>query len=73
MKFGPMFNKLFKAYPEIDKSVIVNNKLHLLTRRELYAIIKGIKAHGDPIPFELAQPTRTKSLVLRYFIYGKMS
>lgn len=71
MKFGPMFTKLFKTYPEIDKSMIVNKRLHLLTRRELYAIIKGIKAHGDTIPF--AQPTRTRSLDLRSFIYGKMS
>lgn len=71
MKFGPMFNKLFKTYPEIDKSMVVHNRLHLLTRRELYAIIKGIKAHGDTLPF--AQPTRTKSLDLRSFIYSKMS
>lgn len=71
MKFGPKFNKLFETYPEIDKSMIVHNKIRLLTRPELYTIVKGIKAHGDTLPF--TQPTRTKSIDLRSFIYSKMS
>lgn len=71
MNFGPMFTKLFKTYPEIDQSKVVHKRVHLLTRTELYAIIKGIKAHDGTIPFD--QPTRTKSFELRSFIYGKMS
>lgn len=70
MKFGPKFNKLFAMYPAIDTAQIEHNRLHNLTRKELYVIIRGLKESGVQTP---AQPTRTSSFALRSFIYSKMS
>lgn len=70
MKFGPKFNKLFAMYPAIDTTQIEHNRLHNLTRKELYVIIRGLKESGVETP---AQPTRTSSFALRSFIYSKMS
>lgn len=69
MKFGPKFNKMFAAYPAIDKSSITNNRVTKLTRKEMYTIIKGMKADGVETP---TQPTRTTSFRLRAFIYDAM-
>lgn len=70
MKFGPKFSKLFALYPEIDTSKITNKRIHLLTRKELYEIIRGIRAHGDNVPFD--QPTRTKTVKMQAFVYNKI-
>lgn len=66
-----MFNKLFKTYPQIDKSKIQHNALHALTRKEMFAILKGIKDSGGTHPF--SQPTRTSSYDICAFLYQKMS
>lgn len=70
MKFGPKFKKLFAMYPAIDTKQIEHNRLHSLTRKELYVILKGLKESGVETP---AQPTRTSSFAMRQFIYNKMS
>lgn len=69
MKFGPKFNKMFVAYPAIDKNSIVHNRITKLTRKEMYTIIKGMKANGVETP---NQPTRTTSYSLRAFINDEM-
>ena len=69
MKFGPKFNKMFVAYPAIDKSSIIHNRITKLTRKEMYTIIKGMKANGVETP---NQPTRTTSYNLRAFINDEM-
>lgn len=66
-----MFTKLFKIYPQIDKSKVQHNTLHALTRKELYAILKGIKDSGSTHPF--SQPTRTSTYDICAFLYNKMS
>ena len=70
MKFGPKFNKMFVQYPSIDRSKITHNRLHDLTRNEMYEILRGMKKDGKHIPF--AQPTRTKSAFILAFIYHEM-
>ena len=70
MNFGPKFKKLFAMYPAIDTKQIEHNRLHNLTRTEMYVILKGLKESGVQTP---AQPTRTSSYAMRSFIYSKMS
>lgn len=70
MKFGPKFKKLFAAYPEIDKKEIKHNRVSTLSRREVFAILKAMKAHGVSTP---PQPTRTATFELYRFIFDEMN
>ena len=70
MKFGPKFNKLFLAYPDIDKAKITHNRVSKLSRTELYEILKVLKRNGIATP---AQPTRTPSHEIRRVIYDVMT
>lgn len=70
MKFGPKFNKLFLAYPDIDKTKITHNRVSQLSRIELYEILKVLKRNGIATP---AQPTRTPSHDIRRVIYDEMN
>jgi len=69
MKFGPKFKKMFIAYPDIDKSKLTANRVTLLSRADMYMILKAMKKAGLTTP---AQPTRTPSYLLRHFIYDEM-
>ena len=70
MKFGPKFNKMFTAYPDMDKKKIKHNRIIHLTREEVFYILKIMKKAGIDTP---AQPTRTSTAELKLFLLNELN